>query len=83
MIDELRGGGGNMAKTQTRSRSRKASQAADGFVKGTTFTYRNQNGDESEHTIVRVAGGRAFTDTDKRFKVATLEQLNGDVVNIV
>ena len=77
-----KGGGDNMAKTQTRSKSRRAA-AADGFGVGTTFTYRNNNGEESEHTIVRVAGGRAYTDTDKRFKISTLEQLNGDVVNIV
>ena len=54
-----------------------------GLGVATTFTYRNNNGEESEHTIVRVAGGRAYTDTDKRFKISTLEQLNGDVVNIV
>ncbi len=57
--------------------------APTGFVKGGRFTYRNKAGNATEHTIMRVAKKRVFTNRGLNFKIATLEKLSSNGSGIV
>jgi hypothetical protein len=61
-LEDSRGGGGHGSRTE--------------FVPGATFAYRNSRSRVSQHTIVRVAHGRAHTHDKKTWKVRTLETLS-------
>jgi hypothetical protein len=61
-LEDSRGGGGRGSRT--------------GFAPGARFAYRNSRSRVSQHTIVRVADGRAHTHDKKTWKVRTLETLS-------
>lgn len=58
-------------------------QQAEGFKVGTRFAYTSKGGNRREHEVVRISKGRVITDQGQRFRIATLNGVAAEQVELL